>query len=100
MKVVTNKIFLIQKNTQDLRQKLEDMGFKKNPYMSHEEYVDEESYLALCYTEYDNEDTNISFITAKSNSVMATSRDTINCGDDEDLFIKYIESIKEKLEDH
>ena len=101
MKVINNTVFLIQKNTIELRRKLENMGFEKNPFMSQEEYVDEKNYLALCYTEYDNESTNISFITANPNSVMANnSKYTINCGVNEDLFISYIESIKEKMEDH
>ena len=40
--------FYIEKNTVELRQKLESMGFEKNPFISPEEYVDENLFLVVC----------------------------------------------------
>lgn len=40
--------FHIEKNTLELRQKLENMGFIKNPFISPEEYIDENLFLVVC----------------------------------------------------
>ena len=39
--------FHIEKNTVELRQKLENMGFEKNPFMSPEEYIDENMFWKI-----------------------------------------------------
>jgi hypothetical protein len=77
--------FHIEKNTVELRQKLENMGFEKNPFMNQEEYIDENLFLVVCS---DNEHNTI--VTAYPNSKIILHEHSIGCGADEDLFFERI----------
>lgn len=77
--------FYIEKNTVELRQKLENMGFEKNPFMSEEEYIDENLFLVVCSDNGYN-----TIVTAHPNSKIILSEYSIGCGADEDMFFKRI----------
>lgn len=85
--------FHIEKNTLELRQKLESMGFEKNPFMSEEEYIDENLFLSVCSDNGYN-----TIITAYPNSKITLPEYSIGCGVDEDMFFdrinKFINFIK------
>ena len=75
----------IEKNTVELRQKLESMGFEKNPFMSEEEYIDENLFLVVCSDNGYN-----TIITAHTNSKIILPEYSIGCGVDEDIFFERI----------
>lgn len=75
----------IEKNTVELRQKLENMGFEKNQFMSEEEYVDENLFLVVCSDNSYN-----TIITAHPNSKIILPEYSIGCGIDEDIFFERI----------
>ena len=77
--------FHIEKNTIELRQKLENMGFEKNPFMSPEEYIDEHLFLVVCLDNGHN-----TIVTAYPDSKMILSEHSIGCGRDENVFFKRI----------
>lgn len=81
--------FHIEKNTGELRQKLENMGFTKNPFVSPEEYIDENLFLVVCSDNGYN-----TIVTAYPNSKIILPEYSISCGIDENIFferiIKYI----------
>ena len=74
--------FYIEKNTVELRQKLESMGFEKNPFISPEEYVDENLFLVVCSDNGYN-----TILTAYPDSKIILPEYSIGCGIDEDIFI-------------
>lgn len=77
--------FYIEKNTLELRQKLENMGFEKNPFMSPEEYTNENLFLVVCsYNGYNT------IITAYPDSKIILPEYSISCGVDEDIFFERI----------
>lgn len=77
--------FHIEKNTAELRQKLENMGFEKNPFMSPEEYIDENMFLVVC--SYNNHNT---IVTAYPDSKIILPEHSIGCDVDEDKFFERI----------
>lgn len=77
--------FHIEKNTVELRQKLENMGFEKNPFMSQEEYINENLFLVVCSDNGYN-----TIITAYPHSKIILSEYSIGCGIDEDIFFDRI----------
>ena len=77
--------FHIEKNTVELRQKLESMGFEKNPFMSQEEYIDENLFLVVCSDNGYN-----TIVTAHPNSKIISPEYSISCGVDEDIFFERI----------
>ena len=85
--------FHIEKNTVEIRQKLENMGFKKNPFISHEEYIDENLFLVVCSDLGYN-----TIVTAYPSSKIILPEYSIGCGVDEDMFFekinKYIKFIQ------
>jgi DNA polymerase II large subunit len=85
--------FHIEKNTVELRQKLENMGFEKNPFMSHEEYINENLFLVVCSDNGYN-----TIVTAHPNSKIILPEHSISCGVDEDMFFgkinKFINFVK------
>lgn len=87
--------FHIEKNTVELRQKLENMGFAKNRFMSQEEYIDENRFLVVCSDIGYN-----TIITAYPHSKIILPEYSIGCGVDEDKFFdkinKYINSYEYK----
>jgi hypothetical protein len=77
--------FYIEKNTVEIRQKLENMGFEKNPFMSSEEYIDENLFLVVCsYNGYNT------IVTAHPNSKIILPEYSIGCGTDENIFFERI----------
>lgn len=77
--------FYIEKNTSELRQKLENMGFQKNPFMSSEEYIDENLFLVVSlYNGYNT------IVTAHPHSKIILPEYSIGCGVDEDIFFERI----------
>lgn len=84
--------FYIEKNTVELRQKLENMGFEKNPFIDPEDYIDENLFLVVCsYNGYNT------IITAHPQSKIILPEYSIGCGVDEDIFFekinKYIKNL-------
>ena len=77
--------FHIEKNTVELRQKLENMGFQKNPFMSSEEYNDENLFLVVCSDNGYN-----TIVTAQPHSKIILPEYSISCGVDEDIFFERI----------
>ena len=77
--------FYIEKNTVELRQKLESMGFEKNPFISPEEYVDENLFLVVCSDNGYN-----TILTAYPDSKIILPEYSIGCGIDEDIFFERI----------
>ena len=77
--------FYIEKNTVELRQKLENMGFQRNPFMSSEEYIDENMFLVVCSDNGYN-----TVITAYPHSKIILPKYSIGCGVDEDMFFEKI----------
>lgn len=77
--------FHIEKNTPEIRQKLESMGFQKNPFISPEEYIDENLFLVVCSDLGYN-----TIVTAYPSSKIVLSEYSIGCGKDEDMFFKKI----------
>ena len=77
--------FHIEKNTAELRQKLENMGFEKNPFMSPEEYINENMFLVVCSDNGYN-----TIITAYPHSTIILPEYSISCGVDEDIFFERI----------
>lgn len=77
--------FHIEKNTVELRQKLENMGFEKNPYMSLEEYTAENLFLVVCSDNGHN-----TIVTAHQKSKIILPEYSIGCGTDEDIFFERI----------
>lgn len=84
----TNRIYLIRKNTPELRKKLEDFGFEKNKFMNKQEYEDPSLYLSFIvyYEEWVP-----SILTCKYDSKLANSNVTVDCGTDEGLFLNCAE---------
>ena len=77
--------FHIEKNTLELRQKLENMGFIKNPFISPEEYIDENLFLVVCSDlDYNT------IVTAYPSSKIILPEYSIGCGVDEDMFFEKI----------
>ena len=85
--------FHIEKNTLELRQKLENMGFIKNPFISPEEYIDENLFLVVCSDLGYN-----TILTAYPSSKIILPEYSIGCGVDENMFfliiIKFIKFVK------
>ena len=85
--------FHIEKNTPEIRQKLESMGFQKNPFISPEEYIDENLFLVVCSDLGYN-----TIVTAYPSSKIVLPGYSIGCGKDEDMFFnkinKFINFIK------
>ena len=77
--------FHIEKNTVELRQKLENMGFIKNPFISPEEYIDENLFLVVCSDLGYN-----TILTAYPSSKIILPEYSIGCGVDEDMFFERI----------
>ena len=77
--------FHIEKNTVELRQKLENMGFEKNPFVSLEEYIDENLFLVVCSDLGYN-----TILTAYPNSKILLPEHSIGCGIDENMFFERI----------
>ena len=77
--------FYIEKNTPELRQKLESMGFTKNPFISQENYIDENMFLVVCSDLGYN-----TIIPAYPSSKIVLPEYSIGCGKDEDMFFKKI----------
>ena len=77
--------FHIEKNTIELRQKLENIGFEKNPFMSTEEYIDENLFLVVCSDNGYN-----TIVTAYPSSKIILPEYSISCGVDEDMFFERI----------
>ena len=80
--------FYIEKNTVELRQKLESMGFEKNPFISPEEYVDENLFLVVCSDNGYN-----TILTAYPDSKIILPEYSIGCGIDEDIFFERINNV-------
>lgn len=84
--------FHIEKNNVELRQKLENMGFEKNPFMTPEEYIDENLFLVVCSDNGHN-----TIVTAYPHSKIILPEHSIGCGVDEDIFFerinKYIKNV-------
>ena len=77
--------FHIEKNTIELRQKLENIGFEKNPFMSTEEYIDENLFLVVCSDNGYN-----TIVTAYPSSKIILPEYSIGCGVNEDIFFERI----------
>jgi hypothetical protein len=77
--------FHIEKNTVELRQKLENMGFEKNPFISTEEYIDENLFLVVCSDLGYN-----TILTAHPSSKIILPEYSIGCGTNEDIFFERI----------
>ena len=77
--------FHIEKNTPELRRKLENMWFQRNPFMSSEEYIDENMFLVVCSDNGYN-----TIVTAYPDSKIILPEYSIGCGVDEDIFFERI----------
>ena len=85
------RIYLIRKNTPELRNKLEDFGFEKNQYMSDYEYEDPSKYLTFIY---DKPEWVPQILVSCTNSILIISPVTVDCGTDESLFLSCAEMYK------
>lgn len=86
---MVNRIYLIRKNTPELRKCLEDFGFEKNSYMNSYEYEDSSKYLL--FTVYEDDMYNPSILTCLTNSTIVQSPVTVDCGTDDVFFLSCAE---------